>query len=194
MDEIPDDLPFCDNNRLWKHKNSKNDYIRRNKNLFKEKEQIKEEEEKNGKKEENEEKEEKINGEEGYDDFEFEENLQDIKAEKAKEIQKIFRNKKIKNKEKIYCGYDKSKKTILWIFVDKSESNNCIKKIVIKCFDINQKNEFTINQNIKDLLNLENISKEELKKNMEVIIDKIDKLLQKILIKKQIIIRVMKKK
>ena len=141
LDEIPDDLIFNENNCLGKHKNSKNDYNRRNKNLFKEKEQIKEEE-KNAK---NEEKEEKRNEDDGYDDFENEENLEEIKTEKAKKIQKVFRNKKINNKEKIYCGYDKSKNYILWIFADKSESKDSIKTIVIKCFDINEKNEFTIN-------------------------------------------------
>lgn len=191
LDEIPDDLPFSENNRLGKHKNSKNDYIRRNNNIFNEKEQIKEKEkadEKNRKKkekeekekmEEEEEKEEKMNGEDEYDDFENEENLEEIRTEKAKIIQKVFRNKKIKNKEKIYCGYDKPKKHLLWIFVDKSEIKNGIKTIIIKCFNINQNNVFTINQNINDLLNLEFISKEELEKNLENFIDKIDKILQK---------------
>ncbi len=141
LDEIPDDLIFNENNCLGKNKNSKNDYNRRNKNLFKEKEQIKEEE-KNAK---NEEKEEKRNEDDGYDDFENEENLEEIKTEKAKKIQKVFRNKKINNKEKIYCGYDKSKNYILWIFADKSESKDSIKTIEIKCSDINEKNEFTIN-------------------------------------------------
>lgn len=180
LDELPNDLAFCENNRLGNHKNTKNDYERRNKILFKEKEEIKEKDIKNEEKKEIKKEEEKNDkNEEEYDDFEKEDNIEDIQNKKAKIIQKVYRNEKIKNKEKIYFGYDKSKNNILWIFSDKIDSNKNINSIIIKCFNINQKNEYIIKQNIKELLNFESISKKEIQEKMNDIIDKLDNLFQK---------------
>ena len=59
------------------------------------------------------------------------------------------------------------------------DQKNNIQSIIIKCFNITKKNEFLFNQNIKDLLNVDFISKEEIKKEMNKIIEKIDKILEK---------------
>ena len=175
LDDLPDDLAYCDNNRLGNHKNTKNDYERRNKILFKEKEEIKEKEIKKEEIKEIKNKEEKNNkNDEEYDDFEKEENLEDFKNKKVEIIQRVYRNEKIKNKEKIYFGYDKSKKNILWIFSDKIDFNKNINSIIIKCFNINQKNGFNIKKTIKELLNLDSIPKEKIQENMKDIIDKLD--------------------
>ena len=175
LDELPNDLAYSENNRLGNHKNTKNDYERRNKILFKEKVEIKE-----VKKEIKKEEEEKNNkNEEEYDDFEKEENLEDIKNKQAKIIQEVYRNKKTKNKERLYFGYDKSKNNILWICSDKIDSDKNIISIIIKCFNINQKNDIIIKKNIKELLNFYSISKEKIQENMEDIIGKLDILFQK---------------
>ena len=183
LDDIPNDFPYSEIDRLGNHKNTKNDYNRRSNLLFKTKE--KEENKAEDKKEEKEIKDKKediINDnkkDEEYDDFEHEENIEEIKNKKAILIQKIYRNKKIKNKEKLYFGYDNSKNNALWIFANKFDSKDNIKSIIIKCFNINKKKEFTFNQDIKDLLNVDFISKEEIKKNMSNIIDKIGGMLEK---------------
>ena len=176
LDELPNDLAYSENNRLGNHKNTKNDYERRNKILFKEKLEIKEEDiKKEEKKEIKKEEEEKNNkNEEEYDDFEKEENIEDIKNKKAKIIQEVYRNKKTKNKERLYFGYDKSKNNILWIFSDKIDSDKNIISIIIKCFNINQKNDIIIKKNIKELLNFDSISKDKMQENMEDIIGKLD--------------------
>ena len=183
LDDIPNDFPYSEIDRLGNHKNTKNDYNRRSNLLFKIKE--KEENKAEDKKEEKEIKDKKediINDnkkDEEYDDFEREANIEEIKNKKAILIQKIYRNKKIKNKEKLYFGYDNSKNNALWIFANKFDSKDNIKSIIIKCFNINKKKEFTFNQDIKDLLNVDFISKEEIKKNMSSIIDKIGGMLEK---------------
>ena len=183
LDDIPNDFPYSEIDRLGNHKNTKNDYNRRSNLLFKTKE--KKENKAEDKKEEKEIKDKKediINDnkkDEEYDDFEHEENIEEIKNKKAILIQKIYRNKKIKNKEKLYFGYDNSKNNDLWIFANKFDSKDNIKSIIIKCFNINKKKEFTFNQDIKDLLNVDFISKEEIKKNMSNIIDKIGGMLEK---------------
>ena len=191
LDDIPNDLAYSESDRLGNHKNTKNDYNRRSNLLFKTKEKENKENEdykvEKEKKEIIDKKEDNINDdkkEEEYDDFEKEENIQEIKNKKAILIQKIYRNKKIKNKEKLYFGYDISKNNALWIFADKFESKDNIKSIIIKCFNISKKNEFTFNKSIKDLLNLDYISKEEIKNQMCNIIYKIGKIVEKNEIKK----------
>ena len=183
LDDIPNDFPYSEIDRLGNHKNTKNDYNRRSNLLFKTKEKKEnKEEEKKEEKEIKDKKEDIINDnkkDEEYDDFEHEENIEEIKNKKAILIQKIYRNKKIKNKEKLYFGYDNSKNNALWIFANKFDSKDNIKSIIIKCFNINKKKEFTFNQDIKDLLNVDFISKEEIKKNMSSIIDKIGGMLEK---------------
>lgn len=194
---IPDDLNFSNNDRLGNHKNTKNDYNRRNKNLFKEEKEeehkkctdkIKEEEEEKKDIKNDIKKEEKVKevneednmnkSEEGYDDFENEDAVEDVKDQKARIIQKIFKSRKYKNKERIYFGYDKTNNYIIWIYIDKFDSNGKIKNIEIKSYSINEKNNLTFKKEIKDLLEVDSISKEEIKKNMNKIIDKFDKILK----------------
>ena len=191
---IPDDLNFSNNDRLGNHKNTKNDYNRRNKNLFKEekeekkrKDKIEEEEEKkdikNDKKKE--EKVKEVNeednmnkSEEGYDDFENEDDVEEVKNQKARIIQGVFKSRKYKNKERIYFGYDKTNNYIIWIFIDKLDSNGKIKNIEIKSYSINEKNNLSFKKDIKDLLEVDSISKEEIKESMNKIIDKFDKIVK----------------
>ena len=191
---IPDDLNFSNNDRLGNHKNTKNDYNRRNKNLFKEekeekksKDKIEEEEEKkdikNDKKKE--EKVKEVNeednmnkSEEGYDDFENEDDVEEVKNQKARIIQRVFKSRKDKNKERIYFGYDKTNNYIIWIFIDKLDSNGKIKNIEIKSYSINEKNNLSFKKDIKDLLEVDSISKEEIKESMNKIIDKFDKIVK----------------
>ncbi len=191
---IPDDLNFSNNDRLGNHKNTKNDYNRRNKNLFKEekeekksKDKIEEEEEKkdikNDKKKE--EKVKEVNeednmnkSEEGYDDFENEDDVEEVKNQKARIIQRVFKSRKYKNKERIYFGYDKTNNYIIWIFIDKLDSNGKIKNIEIKSYSINEKNNLSFKKDIKDLLEVDSISKEEIKESMNKIIDKFDKIVK----------------
>ena len=191
---IPDDLNFSNNDRLGNHKNTKNDYNRRNKNLFKEekeekksKDKIEEEEEKkdikNDKKKEEKVKdvneEDNMNkSEEGYDDFENEDDVEEVKNQKARIIQRVFKSRKDKNKERIYFGYDKTNNYIIWIFIDKFDSNGKVKNIEIKSYSINEKNNLSFKKDIKDLLEVDSISKEEIKKNMNKIIDKFDKIVK----------------
>ena len=81
IDLLPDDLNFCENNCLGNHKNTKNDYKRRSKYLFKEKiNEQKYEEEKND--EQIKEEEAKNKSEESYDDFDNEDNLEEKKIKK----------------------------------------------------------------------------------------------------------------
>ena len=192
---IPDDLNFSNNDRLGNHKNTKNDYNRRNKNLFKEekeeekksKDKIEEEDEKkdikNDKKKEEKVKdvneEDNMNkSEEGYDDFENEDDVEEVKNQKARIIQRVFKSRKDKNKERIYFGYDKTNNYIIWIFIDKFDSNGKVKNIEIKSYSINEKNNLSFKKDIKDLLEVDSISKEEIKKNMNKIIDKFDKIVK----------------
>lgn len=190
---IPDDLNFSNNDRLGNHKNTKNDYNRRNKNLFKEekeekksKDKIEEEEKKDIKNDKK--KEEKVKevneednmnkSEEGYDDFENEDDVEEVKNQKARIIQRVFKSRKYKNKERIYFGYDKTNNYIIWIFIDKLDSNGKIKNIEIKSYSINEKNNLSFKKDIKDLLEVDSISKEEIKESMNKIIDKFDKIVK----------------
>lgn len=168
--EISNDLPFSENNRLGLHKNNKNDYKRRILNLTKLKE--KEEKKEIEKKEKNEEI-EKIKDEEEYNDFENEAINEEIKNKKASLIQKIFRNKKYENKDKIYCGYDKIKENILWIYTDNVDLKNNIKSIRIKMYSLTQNKLFYFKKDIKDLFDVDFISKENIKTMINDIIEKI---------------------
>ena len=99
-DSLPLDIFYNDNSILGNHKNNKNDYKQRNKILFNQTTK----------------KEEKIEKEE-YNDFEEKENeiTEEIKNRNAKEIQRIYREKKYEKKERIYFGFDKEKLNILKI-------------------------------------------------------------------------------
>ena len=100
-------------------------------------------------------KEEKIDNEE-YNDFEQKEESDEFK-----------------NKEMIYSGYDKEKSNFLKIYIDALENNGNIIKIVVNNHSLNDNKNKIIKLDIKNLLEVESISKEELSKNLQNLVDKI---------------------
>ena len=173
---LPEDLNFCENNRLGNHKNTKNDYNRRSKYLFhqeQKEEKIEEEKKVEEKKEQIKDEEEKNKSEESYNDFENEENLEELKNHKATIIQRAFikaKEKKLKKKERLFLGYDQSNNFILWIYI---EANNNVKNLDIKYYSMKDQKIKIIKKDVKNLLQVESISKDDIKKNMNNIIDKI---------------------
>lgn len=143
-DQLPKDILYNDNNILGNHKNNKNDYKQRNKIIFNE---IL--------------KEDKIDNIE-YNDFEQNENLEEIKNKKVKLIQKIYRENKYKKKERIYFGYDKEKLNILKIYIDSLDNNGNIIKIDVNNYSIKECKNKYIKINIKDLLNVDFITKDKI--------------------------------
>ena len=158
-DSLPLDIFYNDNSALGNHKNNKNDYKQRNKILFNQ----------TTKKEEKTEKEE-------YNDFEEKENeiTDEIKNRNAKEIQRIYREKKYEKKERIYFGYDKEKLNILKVYIDDKDNNGNIKKLDINIYSINENRNRYIKADMNSLLKIDKISKDELLKNLDEIIDKIN--------------------
>ena len=158
-DSLPLDIFYNDNSALGNHKNNKNDYKQRNKILFNQ----------TTKKEEKTEKEE-------YNDFEEKENeiTEEIKNRNAKEIQRIYREKKYEKKERIYFGYDKEKLNILKVYIDDKDNNGNIKKLDINIYTISEYRNRYIKTDINSLLKIDKISKDELLKNLDEIIDKIN--------------------
>ena len=162
-DSLPLDIFYNSNSVLGNHKNNKNDYKQRNKIIFND----------IAKKEEITEKEE-------YNDFEKKENenIDEIKNKNAKEIQRIYREKKYEKKERIYFGFDKEKLNILKIYIDEKDDNGNIQKLDINIYSINEnKNKYT-KIAISDLLKVAQISKEELLKNLEETVDKINAMIK----------------
>ena len=143
-DQLPIDILYIDNNILGNHKNNKNDYKQRNKIIFNE---IL--------------KEDKVDNIE-YNDFEQNENLEEIKNKKVKLIQKIYRENKYKKKERIYFGYDKEKLNILKIYIDSLDNNGNIIKIDVNNYSIKECKNKYIKINIKDLLNVDFITKDKI--------------------------------
>ena len=162
-DEICDSLPlnifYNDNSALGNHKNNKNDYKQRNKILFNQ----------TTKKEEKTEKEE-------YNDFEEKENenTEEIKNRNAKEIQRIYREKKYEKKERIYFGFDKEKLNILKVYIDDKDNDGNIKKLDINIYSISENRNRCIKADMNSLIKIDKISKDELLKNLDEIIDKIN--------------------
>ena len=158
-DSLPLDIFYNDNSALGNHKNNKNDYKQRNKILFNQ----------TTKKEEKTEKEE-------YNDFEEKENeiTDEIKNRNAKEIQRIYREKKYEKKERIYFGYDKEKLNILKVYIDDKDNDGNIKKLDINIYSISENRNRYIKADMNSLLKIDKISKEELLKNLDEIINKIN--------------------
>ena len=158
-DSLPLDIFYNDNSALGNHKNNKNDYKQRNKILFNQ----------TTKKEEKTEKEE-------YNDFEEKENenTEEIRNRNAKEIQRIYREKKYEKKERIYFGYDKEKLNILKVYIDDKDNDGNIKKLDINIYSISENRNRYIKADMNSLLKNDKISKEELLKNLDEIIDKIN--------------------
>ena len=164
-DKLPADIFYNEISVLGNHKNNKNDYKQRNKIIFNE---ITKKEEKT----ENEEYNDFDNKE--NNELENKENIEEIKNIKAKEIQRIYREKKYKKKERIYFGYDKDKLNILKIYIDDLDDNGNIIKLDIDKYSIKENKSMFNKISIKNLLNVESISKDNLVKNLEEIILKID--------------------
>ena len=158
-DSLPLDIFYNDNSALGNHKNNKNDYKQRNKILFNQTTK----------------KEEKIEKEE-YNDFEEKENeiTDEIKNRNAKEIQRIYREKKYEKKERIYFGYDKEKLNILKVYIDDKDNDGNIKKLDINIYSISENRNRYIKADMNSLLKIDKISKEELLKNLDEIINKIN--------------------
>ena len=149
-DTLPMDLLYNENNILGNHKNNKNDYKQRNKIISKEKII---------------EKEETDNENKEYDDFEKKEDNIDTEEE-------------YKNQEIIYSGYDKEKLHILKIYIDSQEDNDKISKLNIKKHNIKENTNKSFQIKIKNLLKIESISKEEIYKTLDDIVDKIEIMLK----------------
>jgi len=158
-DSLPLDIFYNDNSALGNHKNNKNDYKQRNKILFNQ----------TTKKEEKTEKEE-------YNDFEEKENeiTEEIKNRNAKEIQRIYREKKYEKKERIYFGFDKEKLNILKVYIDDKDNDGNIKKLDINIYSISENRNRCIKADMNSLIKIDKISKDELLKNLDEIIDKIN--------------------
>ena len=162
-DTLPMDLIYNDNNLLGNNKNNKNDYKQRNKIIIN---QVNKEEnmDNNILKEKIIEKEETENENKEYDDFEKKE--ENIETED-------------KNKELIYSGYDKEKLNIIKIYIDNIDDNDKIKKINVKKDSIKDNKNKYYELEIKNLLEMESISKEEINKYLEGIIDKVEIMIKK---------------
>ena len=162
-DTLPMDLIYNDNNLLGNNKNNKNDYKQRNKIIIN---QVNKEEnmDNNILKEKIIEKEETENENKEYDDFEKKE--ENIETED-------------KNKELIYSGYDKEKLNIIKIYIDNIDDNDKIKKINVKKDSIQDNKNKYYELEIKNLLKMESISKEEINKYLEDIIDKVEIMIKK---------------
>ena len=158
-DSLPLDIFYNDNSALGNHKNNKNDYKQRNKILFNQ----------TTKKEEKTEKEE-------YNDFGEKENeiTEEIKNRNAKEIQRIYREKKYEKKERIYFGFDKEKLNILKVYIDDKDNDGNIKKLDINIYSISENRNRCIKADMNSLIKIDKISKDELLKNLDEIIDKIN--------------------
>ena len=156
-DNLPIDVFYNENSILGNHKNNKNDYKQRNKIIFNEIIL----------------KEKKIENEE-YNDFENKkENIEDLKNKKVELIQRIYRDKKYKKKERIYFGYDNEKLNIVKIYIDNIDDNGNILKLDINNYSIKENVNKYIKINIKNLLDIDSLSKEEFNKKKEYIINKI---------------------
>ena len=149
-DTLPMDLLYNENNILGNHKNNKNDYKQRNKIISKEKII---------------EKEETDNENKEYDDFE-------------KKEENIDTEEEYKNQQIIYSGYDKEKLHILKIYIDSQEDNDKISKLNIKKHNIKENTNKSFQIKIKNLLKFESISKEEIYKTLDDIVDKIEIMLK----------------
>ena len=156
-DNLPTEVFYNENSILGNHKNNKNDYKQRNKIIFNEIIL----------------KEKKIENEE-YNDFENKkENIEDLKNKKVELIQRIYRDKKYKKKERIYFGYDNEKLNIVKIYIDNIDDNGNILKLDINNYSIKENVNKYIKINIKNLLDIDSLSKEEFNKKKEYIINKI---------------------
>ena len=198
-------IKLSNKNFLGFEKNDKNDYERRLKKISKKnnKNNIKNNEKnddknnnKNNNKNDNKNNNKNNNNKnensiENYNDFENEENdkffdentdklINEInKAEQATKIQIYFKSQKCPklNKDKIFFGFDKSKKFIIWIFIDKisdfKNKDSIIFSLAFKIYSFETKILTYEKHKIKDLLNIDSINKNKINDKIEIIINKV---------------------
>ena len=152
------------NNLEKKEEEQKNDEENNEYNDFEEKE--KENKEKEEKKEE-EPKEEKGPLEEKNQELEMIEYLEKQKEKSARKIQKIYKEKM--KGEKLYIGFDDSKSIILRIYVNEYDQYKKVKSIKIFSYFIYPKKELILEKTIKDLLGVEPLSINTIKKFIDKI-------------------------
>ena len=184
-------IKLSNKNFLGFEKNDKNDYERRLKKISKKNN------EKNSKKKTNEKINEKKNIqnenslENEYNDFENEENenffdentnklINEIhKTEQATKIQIYFKSQKCpkRNKDKIFFGFDKTKKFIIWIFIDKisnfKNKDAIIFSLAFKIYSFETKILTYEKYKIKDLLMIDSINKNKINEKIDTIINKV---------------------
>ena len=97
--------------------------------------------------------------------------IKEKQEESARKIQKIFRQKK--SKEKLYIGYDITEYMVLRIYVKEFDKNKKIKSIEAFGYSPNQRKEIYLIKTIKDLIGIDSISKKGITKIMDEIIEKI---------------------
>ena len=136
----------------------------------KEDKEEKKEEKEEPKLEKSESKEEKKPLEGKNQELEMIEYLKKQKEKNAKKIQKIYKEKK--KGEKLYIGFDDSKSIILRIYVNEYDQYKKVKSIKIFSYFIYQKKELILEKTIKDLLGVEPLSVNTVKKFMDKIIER----------------------
>ena len=181
--QLPSDEEFIysENDKLGNHKNNKNDYSRREKLLFKKEEKPKEEEiqkveEKpkpesiveNSNSNENTKKIEKPPEEPDPEELQY---LEEKKEKSAQKIQEMFRSKM--KGEKLYIGFDDSENIVLKIYVNEYDKDKKVKSLKIYSYFLDQKKELTLDKTIKELLGVNSLSVNGVKKVMDKIIERV---------------------
>ena len=181
--QLPSDEEFIysENDKLGNHKNNKNDYSRREKLLFKKEEKPKEEEiqkveEKpkpesiveNSNSDENTKKKEKPPEEPDPEELQY---LEEKKEKSAQKIQEMFRSKM--KGEKLYIGFDDSENIVLKIYVNEYDKDKKVKSLKIYSYFLDQKKELTLDKTIKELLGVNSLSVNGVKKVMDKIIERV---------------------
>ena len=181
--QLPSDEEFIysENDKLGNHKNNKNDYSRREKLLFKKEEKPKEEEiqkveEKpkpesiveNSNSDESTKKIEKPPEEPDPEELQY---LEEKKEKSAQKIQEMFRSKM--KGEKLYIGFDDSENIVLKIYVNEYDKDKKVKSLKIYSYFLDQKKELTLDKTIKELLGVNSLSVNGVKKVMDKIIERV---------------------
>ena len=185
-------IKLSNKNFLGFEKNDKNDYERRLKKILNKNNKNNNKNNKNNNNNNNKNNDKNNeNSIENYNDFENEENdkffdentdklINEInKAEQATKIQIYFKSQKCPklNKDKIFFGFDKSKKFIIWIFIDKfsdfKNKDSIIFSLAFKIYSFETKILTYEKHKIKDLLNIDSINKNKINDKIEIIINKV---------------------
>ena len=100
--------------------------------------------------------------------------------QQATKIQIYFKGQKHTKrlKDRMYFGYDKSKKNIVWVYVDKREpkfeKKNCdVFSLLFKVYSIENKVVSYLKKNVKDVIGVEKKKRNEIEKEINDIIEKV---------------------